>query len=117
MARCRRPMIISLPLQTAVLVSRLSGALSVLVAVQLSGLGLYLPPLFKSPESPSPLQTIISLPFHTALCKSLPSGASKVLVAVQLLVLGLYLPPEFDPGPFTSSPPQTIMSLPLQIVV
>jgi hypothetical protein len=43
------------------------GALVVLVAVQLSVLGLYLPPVFKRPETPAPPQTIISLPVHTAV--------------------------------------------------
>jgi hypothetical protein len=43
------------------------GALVVLVAVQLSVLGLYLPPVFKSPELLNPPQTIISLLVHTAV--------------------------------------------------
>lgn len=59
--------IISLPLQTAVWSSRALGALVVLVAVQLSVLGLYLPPVFKKPVSPPP-HTIISLPSQTAVC-------------------------------------------------
>ena len=53
--------IISLPVQTAVCDARASGALVVLVAVQLSVLGLYLPPVFKeSPFWSTPPQTIIS---------------------------------------------------------
>ena len=47
--------------------TRPAGALVVLVAVQLSVLGLYLPPVFKSPPLPSPPQTIISLPVQTAV--------------------------------------------------
>ena len=43
--------IISLPVQTAVCIARAAGALVVLVAVQLSVLGLYLPPVFKRPCS------------------------------------------------------------------
>jgi hypothetical protein len=43
------------------------GALAVLVGVQLSVLGLYLPPVFKSPLTPDPPQTIISLPVQTAV--------------------------------------------------
>ena len=44
------------------------GALVVLVAVQLSVLGLYLPPVFKQEKlSSCPPQTIISLPVHTAV--------------------------------------------------
>ena len=38
---------ITLPVQTAVLEARASGALVVLVAVQLSAVGLYRPPVFK----------------------------------------------------------------------
>ena len=66
----------------------------VLVAVQLSVLGLYLPPVLKSDE------VIHIRPRRSFHCRStLPcepfgqSGALVVLVAVQLSVLGLYLPP------------------------
>ena len=38
----------------------------VLVAVQLSVIGLYLPPVFETPATHPP-QTIISLPVHTAV--------------------------------------------------
>ena len=59
-----------------------------LVAVQLSVLGSYLPPVFNSPESPPPPQTIIwgiiSLPVHTAVWASRPSGAPVVLVGVHV---------------------------------
>ena len=47
---------------------RAAGALVVLVAVQLSVLGSYLPPVFKWSEPSVPPQTIISLPVHTAAC-------------------------------------------------
>jgi hypothetical protein len=58
--------IISAPVHTAVCESRGDGALVKLVAIQLSVLGLYLPPLFESPNvSSTPPQTIISLPLHT----------------------------------------------------
>jgi hypothetical protein len=60
-------MIISLAVQTAVCWSRGTGAKVVLVAVQLSVLGSYLPPVFKAPDLFSPPQTIISLPLHTAV--------------------------------------------------
>ena len=53
--------IISLPVQTAVCWYRASGALVVLVAVQLFVLGLYLPPVLEVP------QTIISLPVQIAV--------------------------------------------------
>ena len=69
------------------------GALVVLVAVQLSLPGLYLPPVLKSLLELYPPQTIISLPVHTAVGKARASGALVVLVAAQLPVLGLYLPP------------------------
>ena len=59
------------------------GALVVLVAVQLSVLGLYLPPVFHW-RSLYPPQTIISLPVHTAVYLSRPRGAFVVLVATQL---------------------------------
>jgi hypothetical protein len=64
-----------------------------LVAVQLSVLGLYLPPVFKMKMLPTPPQTIISLPVHTAVCNVRASAALVVLVGVQLSVLGLYLAP------------------------
>jgi hypothetical protein len=68
--------------------------LVVLVAVQLSVLGLYLPPV-SNWELLYPPQTIISLRVHTAVWNSRPAGALVVLVAVQLSVLGLYFPPVF----------------------
>jgi hypothetical protein len=111
----------------------------VLVGVQLSVIGLYLPPLFKLPEELSPPQTIISVSVQTAVCPSLPVGALVVEVAIQLSVLGLYLAPVLklgvgvgvgvDPaGGFQSlslvfsptkppKPPHTIISLPVQTAV
>jgi hypothetical protein len=92
------------------------GALDVLVGVQLSALGLYLPPVFKKPVGKfKPPHTIISLPVHTAACRLRLSGAFVVLVAVQLSLLGLYFPPVFESPP--AYPPQTIISLPLQTAV
>ena len=86
------------------------------MAVQLSLLGLYLPPVFKAPPVPSPPQTIISLPVQTAACESRATGAFVVLVGIQLSVLGLYLPPVFKTS-LVPSPPQTIISLPVQTAV
>ena len=40
-----------------------------------------------------------------------------VLVGVQVSVLGLYFPPVFTSKPELSTPPQTIISLPVQIAV
>jgi hypothetical protein len=84
-----------------------------LVAVQASVLGLYLPPVSKSPGHPP--QTIISLPVQTAVCWNRPSGALVVLVDTQLFVIGLYLPPVFEKLP--SDPPQMIISLPVHTAV
>ena len=87
----------------------------VLVAVQPSAPGLYLPPVFKT-LSLYPPQTIISLPVHTAACPLRGSGALMVVVNVQLSVLGLYLPPVFTRKK-RSIPPQMIISLPVHTVV
>jgi hypothetical protein len=59
--------IISLPAQTAVCWYRALGALVVLVAVQVSVPGLYLPPVLKTVKPSTPPHTIISLPVHTAV--------------------------------------------------
>jgi hypothetical protein len=57
--------IISLPLHTAARESRGEGALLVLIADQLSAIGLYLPPVFVSLKVESvPPHTIISLPLQ-----------------------------------------------------
>ena len=91
-----------------------------LVAVQLSVLGLYLPPVFNGSA-----EAINIRPRRSFHCRSrLPCensravGALVLLVAIQVFVLGLYLPPVFKtsliPEP---SPPQTIISLPVQIAV
>ena len=111
----------------------------VLVGVQLSVLGLYLPPVFKLPEELSPPHTIISLSVQTAVCPSLPVGALVVDVAIELSVLGLYLAPVLklgvgvgvgvDPAGGVQSlspafsptkppkPPHMIISLPVQTAV
>jgi hypothetical protein len=60
--------IISLPVHTAASESRGEGALVVLVADQLSAVGLYLPPVLQSLNVEStPPQTIISLPLQIAV--------------------------------------------------
>src|SRR6266403_1566559 len=105
--------IISLPVQTAAKRSRPVGALMMLVAVQLSAPGLYLPPLLKALRPSLPPQTIISLPVQTAVKAYRPGGALVRLVASQLSVLGLYLPPVL----IRWNPPQTIISLPVHIPV
>jgi hypothetical protein len=90
----------------------------VLVAVQLSLLGSYLPPVLKPlPLLSAPPQMIISLPVHTAVCANRAAGALVVLVAVQLSVAGLYLPPVLRENPPAFNPPQTIISLPVHTAV
>ena len=64
-----------------------------LVAVQLSVVGLYLPPVLRANALLSPPQTIISLPVYTAVWEARESGAVVVLVTVQLSIMGLYRPP------------------------
>ena len=86
-----------------------------LVAIQLSVLGLYFPPVFNREFSASPPQIIISLPLQTAVWELRAAGALAVLVAVQLSVAGEYLPPLFERTPVP--PPHTIISLPVQMAV
>jgi hypothetical protein len=109
--------VISLPLQIAVCNTRPTGALAVLVAVQLSVLGLYLPPVLKKVRfSFHPPQITISVPLQIAVCKLRAVGTLLVLVAVQLFMAGLYLPPVFK-RLTPSDPPQTIISLPADTAV
>lgn len=88
------------------------------VPVQVSVAGWYLPPLSLLPVSLKRPHTIISLPVQIAVCRFRALGALMVVMAVQLSVEGLYLPPVFKdprlPPPF---PPQTIISLPVQTAV
>jgi hypothetical protein len=86
-----------------------------LVAVQLSVLGLYLPPVFKKLLPFRPPQTVISLPVHTAVWRYRAAGALLMLVAVHVSVLGSYRPPLFKSLPL--DPPHTIISLPVQTAV
>src|SRR6476660_2002536 len=60
------------------------GAFVVLVVVQLSVLGSYLPPVLKGVEKKPliPPQTIISVPVQTAVCPPWPSGGPEVAVQV-----------------------------------
>src|SRR6266404_877500 len=103
--------IISLPVHTALGKDLCEGQDA--VGAQLSVMGSYLPPVFRSPSAAlNPPHTIISLPVHTAVCVPRPAGALVTLVAVQLSAPGLYLPPVFSSLKLLSSPPQTIISLP-----
>ena len=88
-----------------------------LVAVQLSVLGLYLPPVFKSAsaDQSAPDDHFTAGPDCRVNAIG-AAGALVVLVAVQLSVLGLYLPPVFK-RPEYHHPPQTIISLPVQTAV
>ena len=91
------------------------GALLVVVAVQVSALGLNFPPVFKG----IPLGILLDLrPRRSFHCRSRlpcesdrPSGALMVLVAVQLSVLGLYLPPVLKHGA-TSAPDNHLAASP-----
>src|ERR1700756_788146 len=98
--------IIFVPDHTAVWTVLSVGELAVSVAVQVSVLGLYLPPVLNTFEIFPPPQTIISLPVHTAVCEYRAKGALVAVVAVQLSVLGLYLPPVLKSA-MSSVPPQT----------
>ena len=76
------------------------GALVMLVAVQVSVPGSYLPPVLK--EAQLKFCRVSLRPRRSFGCQSTPpcerpraAGAPVVLVAVQLFVLGLYLPPVF----------------------
>ena len=86
-----------------------------LVAVQLSVPGSYLPPVLKWLRALPP-QTIISLPVQTAVCSYRAAGALVVLVAVQLSVLRIVSPAGIQRAS-PSYPPQTIISLPVQTAV
>src|SRR5262249_60834852 len=91
--------IISLLLQMAVWNHRPAGALVVLVAVQVSVLGLYLPPVFKKPgRKRYPPQTIISPPVQTAVWPRPTMGALVVLVGIQVSLVGLYRRPGVPAG-------------------
>src|SRR5438034_50802 len=84
---------IALPVHTAVWKNRPVGASAVLVAVQLSAPGLYLPPVFRSPTTLlSPPQTIISLPVHIAVALDGSVGPVVVHLAVQVSLLPMLLP-------------------------
>ena len=85
------------------------------MAVQLSVLGLYLPPVLRDTTLVPP-QTIISVPVHTAVQSYRPMDALVVLMGVQVSVLGLYLAPVLKTA-LPSQPPQTIISVPVQTAV
>ena len=76
-------------------IDRAEGALVVLVAVQLSVLGSYLPPVFKVAIAISTPDDHFTAGPDCRVIRSRAVGALVVLVAVQLSVLGLYLPPVF----------------------
>jgi hypothetical protein len=101
-------MIISDPVQTAVLPYRSEGAFVVEVAVQISVRGSYLPPVLYPPP-----HTIISDPVQTAVCPACSEGAFVVEVGDQTSVSGLYLPPVLS----CDVPPHTIISDPVQTAV
>jgi len=69
------------------------GASIMLVAVQASVPGSYLPPVFRKLLPLYPPHTIISLRVQTAVNWLRGGGVLVVLIAVQLFVAGLYVPP------------------------
>src|SRR5437016_360625 len=79
-------MIMSLPVHSALCRNLAMVALTVLVAVQLSVAGSYLPPVLKVGgfEKWNPPHIIISLPVHTALWPSRATGAFTIVVGVQV---------------------------------
>src|SRR5207248_1640186 len=77
------------PVHTADAPVRALGAFVVLVGVQLSLSGLYLPPVLKERKPLSPPQMIMWLPVHTARWRARPAGAAVAVVAVQLSAVGL----------------------------
>jgi len=104
---------ISLPVQTAVWPLRAVGTLMVLVAIQLSVVGLYLPPL---PSTVAP-HTNISLPVQVAVWLARALGALAVLVGIQVSVPGSYLAPVLNSPTSLLCPPQMIISVPVEIAV
>src|SRR6266550_1772915 len=91
----------------------------VVVAVQLSVPGSYLPPVFRYELLSHPPQTIICwvVLAHTAVCQYRAEGSFVVLVAVQVPVPGSYLPPVLSVTLPLPIPPQTIISLPVHTAV
>lgn len=84
-------------------------AFSRLVAVQVSVLGLYLPPSGAGALKATPYDHLAARPAAVWLLR--PTGAFVAAVAVQLSVIGLYL------APVASPPPQMIISVPVQTAV
>ena len=88
-----------------------------LVGVQLSVPGLYLPPVLRLLFGLlNPPQTTISVSVQTAVCQTRTSGALVMLVEVHVSVFGSYLPPLLRIV-MSFTPPQTIISLPVQTAV
>jgi len=86
------------------------------VAVQVSAVGSYRPPVLKftpGSEPFQPPQTTMTLPVQTAVWACRPTGAFTREVGVQLSIAGSSLPPVCRSG----YPPHTIMTLPVQIAV
>ena len=89
-----------------------------LVAVQLSVLGLYLPPvLIEVTAIIVPPQTIISLPLQTAVCDCRPVGRVGSAGSCPTVSAGIVSPTGIDRVRPKSYPPQTIISLPVHTAV
>src|SRR6266581_3084329 len=106
------------PVQSAVWPMRGEGAFVVESATQLFDLGSYRAPVLKisytAPPLIAPPKTTISLPVQTAEKVSRAVGAPANDVARQESRTGLYRPPVWTDAPkLGSSPPQTIISVPV----
>ena len=85
---------IRLPVQAAACSRR--GTSAIAVAVQVSAVGSYRPPVLKftpGSEPFQPPQTTMTLPVQTAVWACRPAGAFTSEVGVQLSIAGSYLPP------------------------
>ena len=85
-----------------------------LVAVHVSATGSYLSSVFVS-GAPPQTTILTTLLAHTAVCRYLALGAPVVLVVCHVFVAGSYLPPVLRLP--SSTPPQTIILLPVHTAV
>src|SRR5262245_38374335 len=98
-----------LPVQTAEWTYRASGASTRLVAVQLSVIGSYRPPVFITDPKRTPPQTIMLLPVQTDVWKDRGDGALIADSDPQVSSRGSYFLPTLR-----LESPQTIIRLPVQ---
>src|SRR6185436_20975529 len=94
------------PVQIEVASLRGIGAPLIEIALQVSKTGLYWPP--------RPLQTIIRVPVHTAVSYARDEGAPVREVGSHVSAEGSYRPPVFVLTLPATTPPQTIIFVPVQ---